>query len=311
MKSIPAQDNSAAPDPIPVVFCADVNVLDCLAVAVASLLGHASSPVRVYVFHDGLSVAAKQFLLATAAPLCREGSELLFEQIDLSAFQQHESLHGNWMTYARLLLHKALPTLARVIYLDADITLHRDIVELWETDLDERPLAGVCHCLKTTSLEQDVWNALAIDANTPYYNAGVLMIDLSRWRRLDVDALLSHYFAKTKGLKTVVDQTALNAVFEGQWADLPSDWNTACWPSGRLPSDQSYALLHYVGAPKPWDPGGRWLHPEGERFFATAQQWGVDLRNARALMPTIPRYRRVARLARSYGKALAARVRAT
>jgi lipopolysaccharide biosynthesis glycosyltransferase len=293
-----------ATEMIPVVFCADVNVLDCLAVAVASVLGNASRPVRIHVFHDGMPVAAQRFLQATVSPACREGGETTFEQLDVSSFRGHASLHGNWMTYARLLLHSAMPTVDRAIYLDADITVHRDITELWETPLNGRPLAGAAHCLKDAAIEQDVWRALAIDPATPYYNAGVLVLDLARWRASGVDARFAEYFQKTRGLKTVVDQTALNVVFGNQWADLPRAWNTACWPDGRLAEGCSYALLHYVGSPKPWDVAGRWLHSESELFFATADRWGVDLRAARRLMPFGQRLRRAALLARSYAKAM-------
>ena len=294
---------------IPVVFCADVNVLDCLSVAVASLLGNASRPVDISVFHDGLPLAAKQFLAATVSGLQSPQSTIEFRDVDLSCFRDYGSLHGNWMTYARLLLPRTMPELDRVIYLDADVTVHRDVTELWETPLRGCAVGGVSHCLKTSSIEQDVWRTLSIETATPYYNAGVLVMDLAEWRRQEADDRMKQYFSVVRGLKTVVDQTALNAVFNGKWADVPGHWNTGCWPNESLPEGDRYALLHYVGSPKPWDPMGRLLHLDAERFFTTAACWGVDLKAARALMPFGPRIRRTRRLARSYLKLLLSRMR--
>lgn len=294
---------------IPVVFCADVNVLDCLAVAVASLLGNASRPVDVFIFHDGMPQAAQQFLAATVARLRLPQSSIGFRSVDLTCFRDYGSLHGNWMTYARLLLPRTMPEVERVIYLDADITVHRDVTELWEIPLAGRAVAGVSHCPKSSSIEQDVWRRLSINTLTPYYNAGVLVMDLAEWGRQDADAQIKQYFAETRGLTTVVDQTALNAVFNERWADLPPQWNAGCWPNSRLPPGDHYALVHYVGSPKPWDPMGRLLHVDAERFFATADRWGVDLKAARALMPIGQRIRRTRRLTRSYAKLLMSRMR--
>lgn len=303
-------DNASKNHPsISVVFCADVNVLDCLSVALASLLGNASRPINVSIFHDGMPKAAQDFLTATVARLRVPQGSVGFRDVDLSCFSDYGSLHGNWMTYARLLLPRTMPDLDRVIYLDADVTVHRDVTELWETPLAGCAVAGVSHCLKISSIEQDVWRTLSIEPATPYYNAGVLVMDLAEWRRQDADARMKQYFSQVRGLKTVVDQTALNAVFNGKWADLPGYWNTGCWPNERLPAGDHYALLHYIGSPKPWDPMGRLLHLDSERFFDTAKRWGIDLKAARALMPFGQRIKRTNRLTRSYAKLIVSRIR--
>jgi lipopolysaccharide biosynthesis glycosyltransferase len=102
-----------------------------------------------------------------------------------------------------------------------------------------------------------------------YFNAGVLVIDVSRWRSSGLtDKALDYAAAGTEPLP-LVDQDALNAVVD-RWHELDYQWNVQqilFWGERRPQSpfgDDLYrqrqdlygaaAVLHFVGGPKPWHP---------------------------------------------------------
>ena len=90
-------------------------------------------------------------------------------------------------TYHRLLLPRLVPReVTRAIWLDCDLLVTTDLVRLWETDL------GGCHLLAVrdpvvplVSSRYGIrrWRELGIAPDAPYFNAGVMLLDVDRWRR--------------------------------------------------------------------------------------------------------------------------------
>ena len=83
-------------------------------------------------------------------------------------------------------------------------------------------------------------------ASQPTFNAGILVLDLDRMRADDFTAWSLHA-AATYGLN---DQDLLLAYVGGDRTELDPRWNS--WPSMEVVDDP--AVVHYVGAGKPWSP---------------------------------------------------------
>ncbi|KAB5591671.1 General stress protein A [Ceratobasidium theobromae] len=107
----------------------------------------------------------------------------------------------------------------RVLYLDADILVRKDLRPLWSTDMGLKMIAAapdVGHpfghpSLKTTD-------------HVPYFNAGVLLIDLSRVRSITDTILPIAQKMKNAPFK---DQDALNVIFQDKWHELCLKWNAS------------------------------------------------------------------------------------
>ncbi len=81
--------------------------------------------------------------------------------------------------YYRLLAPFFLPhDLHRVLYLDPDILVINPLRPLWETDMKGNLFAGAAHTGKT-ELANNI-NQLRLGTNHPYFNSGVLLMDLDR-----------------------------------------------------------------------------------------------------------------------------------
>lgn len=163
--------------------------------------------------------------------------------------------HISPMTYARFLLSETLPSeLQRVLYVDSDILVLQDLEALCVADL-----GGAC-----IGATLDTWLDPRIKANDPcckeaprvsdYFNAGVLLIDMDRWRTMQVEPRALDYL--TENPQTPFsDQDALNVVLEHDWRALSERWNFqghqevnfSTMAPGKWPG-----IVHFVTAAKPW-----------------------------------------------------------
>jgi len=180
-------------------------------------------------------------------------------------------------TYRRLLIGAQLPrAVKRVLWLDADLIVLRDLSELWDTPLDGK-LVGAVGDLTVPCLGSPRgvrrYGELGVSGSEPYFNAGVLLVDLDRWRAEHVGARTIDYLQRFARDIYYHDQDALNAVLVHQWKALDRRWNVIECVAGRpffrprhLTGEEYRRLLaepwivHYAGRWKPWTQpsGGPW-----------------------------------------------------
>jgi lipopolysaccharide biosynthesis glycosyltransferase len=176
------------------------------------------------------------------------------------------------LTYSRICLAEYTEAHhTRAIFLDSDMLLQADVATLADT-----PLLG-----KTIAAAQDPFiptvSSIAALANyqdyglhpdLPYFNAGLLVADLERWRHQRVAERTFEHIQNFGHLLHHYDQDALNAILARDWATLDPGWQTnprAANALGHTP-EQAY-LYHFSGALKPWVH--RLNSPVDQLFYAT------------------------------------------
>jgi len=183
--------------------------------------------------------------------------------------------HISRTTYARIELPKLLPAnMARVIYLDGDILVMNDLANLWETEFGGHVLLAVRdYRIPTVSSEAGglarTWSQLGIDPGAPYFNAGVLVINLDYWRQNRVGEAISDYLNQYGKTTIHCDQDVLNAVTVNHWGALDIRWNVPVLflrhtelicASIRTEIEPDVAafrrlayIAHFVSSQKPWN----------------------------------------------------------
>ncbi len=157
------------------------------------------------------------------------------------------------LVYARLLLSDLLPSeVNRVIYLDCDMMVRWPIEQLFDIDLLDRPLGAVRDSQAPFLVgRRDMrHNADIFDPADPYFNSGMLLIALDKWREIDVKAQVGFLAEKGWLSRIYFDQDLLNIVFRGRWHPVEWRWNTIDAHPAHEALDP--AILHYTLAHKPW-----------------------------------------------------------
>ncbi|MBC6608747.1 glycosyltransferase family 8 protein [Hymenobacter sp. BT188] len=200
-----------------------------------------------------------------------EGFSGSTEYIDFNArqlFGHLTSLHGDWTTYGRLLIANYVKSDV-ALYLDADLIVLLDVLQLRNFDLQDAIVAGVYGSTLEWTLDRDFFiNQLKASPEQSYFNCGIILFNLKKWREDNIeeqwkelanqycDKLISH------------DQTIINAICGGEFTHLPSSFNNAWYPGQNRPQDADHSILHFVGSPKPWDLFGSVLH-KGHKTWNT------------------------------------------
>lgn len=168
----------------------------------------------------------------------------------------------------RLGLEKYAPADSqRIIYLDSDMTVLRDLRDLWKTDLKGN-VAGAVHDTFVIDTEFSArWSLPKVGPG--YFNSGMMLIDMELVRKEKLFAAALDVVAKHGDEMRFADQDALNYVLWGRWLPLDVAWNLQrdmIIPSlaVNLPKHKTWAgqwpgVVHFTGTDKPWTPKG-W-HP--------------------------------------------------
>ncbi len=163
--------------------------------------------------------------------------------------------HQRWpsIVYARLLLPRLLPpAVDRVVYLDCDMMVRAPIEELYDIDLGGHPIGAVRDALSPfIPLRRDMVEKRDLfDGAEPYFNSGMLVIDLAQWRAFDFEAQINALAARIDLNQLYFDQDLLNFLFQRRWQELPWRWNTI--DAHRAHEALNPAILHYTSTSKPW-----------------------------------------------------------
>jgi len=242
----------------PVVFACDENYAMPLATALRSILDANKKrwPFEFYVLTDRFSDEIRRKVLAS---LPKGSSTIRWIDVDITPFSKFGTIpHISMMTYARFLLPSIFPeSVSKVLYLDADLLVLDDLGPLWDTDLEGSVLGAVLDGLDP-HLKSGKPHLDAVPKVRAYFNAGVLLIDLGRWRQERISEKALEYMIQYPQ-SPYSDQDALNAVCDGLWKKLDSRWNCQKFYEKmsllNMDRTQRPGIIHFVCRDKPWNAG--------------------------------------------------------
>ena len=243
---------------INVIAATDADFAQHLAVMLLSLAdANPRHSFSVFVLWSGPSSEKNKLRDVLAA------TRFEFSLIDVSDAGLGDLVVGGYfttMTYARLLMGNLLPLeIDRILYLDGDIVVRGDIGELWTADLEGKTVGAVI------DLPRYPFNqALGLPADALYFNAGVLLIDLRKWRERKIGERALRFAREHPDRLRWSDQCALNFILHDDWTVLDRIWNfqsmdVAHVVNGYLRFDSvdpkrlaNARLVHFNGSSKPW-----------------------------------------------------------
>ena len=232
---------------MPVFFTIDQRYLQHFAVAVTSLLeNNKHMELAIYVIHDMSDPSPLQNLGYFIQKKYNVNIKLL--TINGELFDQYKITgHISRATYFRLLLADILPSnLSSGLFLDADLVVTGSLSEL------EQHLKGDFYlkAVPDTESDQDIprINKMGIPLKR-YFNAGVMLINLTAWRASGVTSRLLEIAAQYKDQLKWWDQDVLNIYFHDKFSDLDPKFN-GMHLKKKMPALP--LIIHFTSPSKPW-----------------------------------------------------------
>lgn len=253
-----------------VVFTIDENYIQHFCVACTSLLENNVNIGRVFLVQDIKQNIKK---LEKAINFLEKEYAIKVEKFSLdSKILDNFKIthHISKATYFRLLLSEILPKdVDSVMFLDSDIVVNGSLDEILELDfLKEYNFYGAYQYKQddiscSSSYEYYIF---AVDHNygdnelarlreigfeeNRYFNAGIMYINLKKWREDGVSTILIENAAKYNNYLLWWDQDVLNITFKKEWAELDFKYNA--YGLKIKDETQDYRIIHYTGSSKPW-----------------------------------------------------------
>jgi lipopolysaccharide biosynthesis glycosyltransferase len=170
---------------------------------------------------------------------------------------------NSYMAYARLLMGTLIKA-PKVIYVDSDMVILKDLKGIWNHGMEGRTLL-VIEDRAGMKLADDCPVPLSEDERgIPYFNSGFLVVDLESWRRQGIEEQALRMAAEYRC--AYWDQTILNYLFRKDYHALPSEHN---WQIYHVEHDGRVvdANLHFIEKLKPWLYFGSNLKHRIWRFY--------------------------------------------
>jgi lipopolysaccharide biosynthesis glycosyltransferase len=197
--------------------------------------------------------------------------------LDFSRFDVNLAGKGRFSraVFRRLFLDEILPAhIERIVTVDSDMLIVRPGLKRLETfDLGERPLAAAYDMIFLMDLKGDALarqfqrsrRALGLALDTPYFNAGLMVIDRAAWRAERLTERVVKALRDEPKRYPFMEQDALNATLKGNFIALSPRYNfMGDFFLLDLERRLEPIVLHFVNTPKPWE-----LHSwRGEARFA-------------------------------------------
>lgn len=185
-----------------------------------------------------------------------------FNAAVLEDFPGLKGTHYAESNYYRLFCSSILPdNISKVLYLDCDLIINDNLIDLWNTEVTGKAIAAVINPLVKRIEIQDI-----IDGK--YFNSGVMLINVDYWRQNDMELKFVDCIEKCREYIIAVDQDVINIVLQSSIIELPLRYNvqhpllyqkrflknTLDNQYSELDSSLSTpAIVHFTGSKKPWN----------------------------------------------------------
>jgi len=212
-------------DAIHIVCCSDANYLRHTATMLVSLFEN-NKWATVTIHLLGTNICDSE-LNKFKTDIERFGHTLCYYAFDETTINSLPSGTHSYIsktTYCRLFIQDILPqNIEKVLYLDGDILVVSDIKELWDTDLSNNLVGAVSD--EVNGYKQ-YYQRFGFPKEHIYFNAGVLMINLTEWRKEDVKQKALEFISQpNRPQLDNADQDILNVVCCGKIKELPLRFN--------------------------------------------------------------------------------------
>lgn len=270
---------------IPVCFSCDANFVPYLGVCISSIIrtSSAKNNYDILILEDKIPEWNKQRVLG----LVKDKPNFSIRFVNVTPFFEQASSKRFYIrdrytlsTYARFFIPDIFQAYRKIVYLDADVLVCRDIADLYAVDLEDNMLgaaldigvyinwfAGKAGVEKYKYAYNYFTQKAHLEDITGYFQAGVLVFNLDACRAANLLKKCLNFFNYIEK-PLLVDQDVLNFVCRGKVKYFDQRWNfqwhlpvTEREALKYLPYDlfekiqevfEDFYIIHYCSNTRPW-----------------------------------------------------------
>ncbi|MBR5354868.1 MAG: glycosyltransferase family 8 protein [Alphaproteobacteria bacterium] len=217
-----------------ILYCFDSKFWRMAAVSMESVLANCKDTTSVTIYCMVAPNTEGREEIEKVIKSHKSGAGLVWREIkeEENPFQNYEFSRWSPVIFYRCIAHHFFKDIDKILYLDSDTLICRDISELFDTDISDYVLGGVRDMAPVNEKyhPQGIYVREFAEKylnNGPYINSGVLLINLrniAKYEKLLFETKVPLYYP---------DQDLLNAAFLGKIKFLPLKYNLA--PGLRVP----------------------------------------------------------------------------
>ncbi|MDR0297278.1 MAG: DUF4422 domain-containing protein [Streptococcaceae bacterium] len=229
------------------------------------------------IFSSNLSDNNRKKILAIASN--RNNVNLTFINpgpfLDIDEMESTDSIYTKEV-YFRPLIPHILKNFQKIIIIDVDLLVMKDLAELYEINLQDKIIAAVKDCVFMGFLNgspglpnvlEYATDYMKLENPYDYVNTGVMVVDIDKYINL------FSYKSIVEHIKTheylIYDQDMFNAILNGKIFFLDPTWNVYTYTNegvrnaivnSRVEDYKAYEdsrknprIIHYAAHPKPWE----------------------------------------------------------
>ena len=235
---------------------------------------------EIYVLDSGIDQSSKTVITAYVETLINFSIQYTDVSYYIEKYKHLWYVYDKFAvaTYIRFFIPEIFSNLDKAIYLDLDISVKGDISDLFNINIGENAVGAAVdgYYERQTYYGEDGLleynkNIVCYPVDYKVFNAGVLIINLKKWRELNVTEMCINRLSEIKTPR-ILDQCILNSVLcKGLVYELPVEWNyqwhadieNMAYPTTSQKMNEvidSYRcaksrikIIHYTTCVKPWN----------------------------------------------------------
>ena len=245
--------------------------------------------IHFFLLSYGISADNKKKLKKTVKKYNRDID--IIEIDDLKKYFTFSFDTGGWnpVILVRLLMGEILPNnIEKILYLDGDTIVRGNLSDLWNMDMNGKTIGMSIE----PTIEKERISILEL-GDYPYYNSGVLLVNLKRWRELEAGRKIIEYYKKFDGQLFAADQDAINGAMKDEIITISPKYNfynifyqypysflvknmkPKKYISREMFEDavKNPVIIHYLGEERPWRSGNTHKYRNDYRKYLNMTCW--------------------------------------
>jgi lipopolysaccharide biosynthesis glycosyltransferase len=241
-------------------FAVDNGYVKYMAVTIASILKNTQNEVSLcfHVINDGY-ISTENIDKIDKLHNIREFTIIWYPMNRQMHHEQRQDTRQDipMVINYRLLMASILKDVDKIIFLDADLIVVGNLIELWNTNVFDYYVAS------TPTSDFSLHNykqSLGIPNDFEYCNTGVMLVNLQKWRNENVEEKLLETEKKYRGIYKFYDQCVVNAALFNKILYVGQEWNfrPLIWENKRKLKNKHHKafaspqIIHWAIPIKPW-----------------------------------------------------------